>query len=211
MWRVRVIDENQEITPCSGWVSGVSASSCRTLGERARTIWSIFCQNNKPGNSKPGRRPGPRKGKDDPSNRPCRHPSQGRADLRTHGRSLVAAMRARDASTRNDRVERNLLRPLTGFNGQRRANELLRDIARGLSGSSGEHYFHALTRYLVQSLRMDYAFIGELTGEDRQSIVALSFCAHDRIRDNFRYDLRHTPCRDVLHDGPCTYPSEVRN
>jgi len=119
-------------------------------------------------------------------------------------------MRARDASTRNDRVERNLLRPVTGFNGQRRANELLRDIARGLSGSSGEHYFHALTRYLVQSLRMDYAFIGELTGEDRQSIVALSFCAHDRIRDNFRYDLRHTPCRDVLHDGPCTYPSEVR-
>ncbi len=75
--------------------------------------------------------------------------------------------------------------------------DALEDAARGVSSSTGEAFFRSLVEYLSKALRADYAFIGELTGPDQDSIRTIAVCADGQIAPNIEYDLLNTPCANV--------------
>src|SRR4030066_390899 len=74
------------------------------------------------------------------------------------------------------------------------AETLLRDIAAGVSARVGEDFFRSRALYLAKTLGAELAFVGQLTGAERQEIETLSVCRHGRIVENLRYDLAGTPC-----------------
>ncbi len=105
----------------------------------------------------------------------------------------------------------NARRPKSRKKARRGEDELLRNIAAGVSAATGDDFFRSLVRYLAKTLGVDFAFVGELTGEDKQSVNTVSVCTRSKIVDDFRYDLTRTPCENVVTTkGLCTYPQNVQ-
>jgi diguanylate cyclase (GGDEF)-like protein/PAS domain S-box-containing protein len=90
------------------------------------------------------------------------------------------------------------------------AVDLLRDIARGVSAAGRDDFFRSLVLFLARKLDMEYAFVGELIGDDKRQAKTLSVCVGGTIVDNFQYPLYHTPCENVMRQGPCIYSEHVR-
>ena len=49
----------------------------------------------------------------------------------------------------------------------------LRNIAAGVSAATGEAFFRLLTQHLCLALKMDFACIGELQGENRLTVKTI--------------------------------------
>ena len=91
------------------------------------------------------------------------------------------------------------------------AETLLRDIAAGVSARVGEDFFRSLALYLAKTLGAELAFVGQLTGAERQEIETLSVCRHGRIVENLRYDLAGTPCERVVREQRARiYPRDIQ-
>ncbi len=105
------------------------------------------------------------------------------------------------------RPRRRLTPPVSGRNS---SADLLRSIATSSSALYGEHYFHSLTQYLTKTLGMDYAFVGELARDRKETVNVLSACFAGKNTDNFSYSLAGTPCQHIISHGPCTYPRKVQ-
>ncbi|MFQ5611363.1 MAG: response regulator, partial [Anaerolineae bacterium] len=90
------------------------------------------------------------------------------------------------------------------------AQEALRNVAEGVSAKTGEAFFRLLVQYLGKTLEVDYAFIGELADETDDCIKTIAVCAHGEIIDNFEYNLKHTPCEQVVGQRLCYYPQNVQ-
>ncbi len=104
----------------------------------------------------------------------------------------------------------NARRPKSRKKARRGEDELLRNIAAGVSAATGDDFFRSLVRYLAKTLGVDFAYVGELTGEDKQSVNTVSECVRGKIVDNFRYDLANTPCENVVTGDFCIYPRNVQ-
>ncbi len=74
--------------------------------------------------------------------------------------------------------------------------------------ASGEPFFNALARYLAQSLDMDFVCIDRLEG-DSLSARTLAVWCDGRFEDNVTYDLKDTPCGDVVGKAVCCFPASV--
>lgn len=79
-----------------------------------------------------------------------------------------------------------------------------------LSASTGQNFFRSLTRHLATTLGVDFVFVGELTGPDKEQILSLGLYARGKYAENFRYDLAHTPCENVVSKGLCIYRNDVQ-
>ncbi|MEW6330654.1 MAG: PAS domain S-box protein [Pseudomonadota bacterium] len=90
------------------------------------------------------------------------------------------------------------------------ATDLLRSIATSLSALYGERYLHALTRYLTETLGIEYAFIGELARDRKKTMNIVSACREGVTQDNFSYSLIDTPCQHIIDRGASTYPRQVQ-
>ena len=100
----------------------------------------------------------------------------------------------------------------TGFidiSQRKTAEEALRQLASGVSSAAGNDFFHALVRYLVDSLEADYAFVGQLKEGDPNTIRTVAFCDHGKIVNNFEYSMPGSPCETVVGRNVCVYPSGV--
>ena len=89
---------------------------------------------------------------------------------------------------------------------RKKAEEALRLLADELSIESGADFFQAAATGLAKLLNADYAFIGELLG-DEQAIATVGLVTPDGVADNMRYALAGTPCANVMEDGVCVYPA----
>src|SRR5438067_2381098 len=83
----------------------------------------------------------------------------------------------------------------------------LRAIVEGTADSTGEGFFQSLVRHLAAAIGVRYAFVAEFSGEDRARTLA--YWKIDRIALNFEWDLRGTPCEDVVRGSLCHHPSRV--
>ncbi len=91
-----------------------------------------------------------------------------------------------------------------------RGEDALRQIADATSGGAGEAFFRQLVLSLAQTLQMDYAFLGELTPQDR-TIHTIAFCAQGKMQDNFMYGLEGTPCQNVIDRLQfCIHPQQIQ-
>lgn len=90
------------------------------------------------------------------------------------------------------------------------AEDALRAIAEGTASATGDEFFLSLSRHLAAALRVRFAFIGELVNGSGDKVRTLAVWAGDRYADNFQYDLRGTPCENVVGQTLRYYPSDVQ-
>jgi PAS domain S-box-containing protein len=90
---------------------------------------------------------------------------------------------------------------------QRRVEEALRDLVAGTTLPGGEALFGELVLRLARTLRVKYASVAELTGNDR--VRTLARFVDGRLSRNVEYDLAGTPCAGVLDGSVCHIRSGV--
>lgn len=72
----------------------------------------------------------------------------------------------------------------------------------------GEDFFELLARYLAMSLDMDFVCIDRLEGAGLSARTVAVWC-DDHFEDNVTYDLKDTPCGDVVGNNVCCFPASV--
>ena len=92
----------------------------------------------------------------------------------------------------------------------KRSEETISNIARGVSAETGDEFFRTLVQYLANNLGVAFAFIGELSGDANDRIKTIALYALGSRKDNFEYDLKDTPCNNVVGKNLCTYAHNVR-
>jgi len=87
----------------------------------------------------------------------------------------------------------------------------LLEITQGVSAATGEAFFSSLVKHLTQALGVDYAFIGELTGQQRENVKTLAVFDQQNNLDNIEYSLLSTPCQQVIQQQKtCCYPRDIQ-
>ena len=81
-----------------------------------------------------------------------------------------------------------------GISERRRAEAMLANLARGVTAELGDAFFQSLVTHLCRELPADHAFIGEVTGENRDRVRTLAFCRDGAPAPNFEYRLEGSPC-----------------
>jgi PAS domain S-box-containing protein len=76
--------------------------------------------------------------------------------------------------------------------------------------TSGQSFFDMITKQLSTSLKADVVFIGELLYPDQAQIRTASRCINNQIVDNKVYDLKNTPCEEVVGKTACSFPDNVQ-
>ncbi|WP_243383180.1 ATP-binding protein [Geothrix alkalitolerans] len=79
---------------------------------------------------------------------------------------------------------------------------------RGWAGSQLA-FFPALAKFLGEKLEVEYALIDELLPDQRRART-LGLYAAGEILPDLEYDLRGTPCENVMGKTLCCYPSNIR-
>jgi PAS domain S-box-containing protein len=80
-------------------------------------------------------------------------------------------------------------------------------LQRSLSGS-GEDFFNKLARFLATILQMDYVCIDKLES-DSLTATTISVFNDGNIDPNITYDLKETPCGNVVGETICCFPENV--
>jgi PAS domain S-box-containing protein len=93
---------------------------------------------------------------------------------------------------------------------RKRMEEAQEFLSRCGYQSSSEDFFQALARYLAQSLRMDFVCIDRLVGDGLAAQTVAMYC-DGKFEDNVAYDLKDTPCGDVVGQTICCFPKDVRH
>ncbi len=81
---------------------------------------------------------------------------------------------------------------------------ILQAVVEGTAASTGDEYFKTLVRYLADAMGARHAFVTEFTSP--HSIRTIAFWSNGRVAPNIEYDLRNTPCEEVVNGGFCFYP-----
>jgi len=84
---------------------------------------------------------------------------------------------------------------------------LLRSIVAGTATTSGSEFFASLVEHLAAGVGTKYAFIAEFLGDNR--VRTLAFWMGDRIGEDVEWDVRGTPCEDVIGGSLCHHPTGV--
>jgi len=86
----------------------------------------------------------------------------------------------------------------------------LQCAADGVAGVSGEGIFQYLTDHLAKALEVDYALIGQLTGEDLRTVQVIAMTADGQPVAPFEYNLSGTPCEQVIGSRYRHFPDRVQ-
>ncbi|MGD9852876.1 MAG: sigma 54-interacting transcriptional regulator [Nitrospirales bacterium] len=92
----------------------------------------------------------------------------------------------------------------------RKSDFILRLVDEGTASTSGGEFFQALARNLAKALGVRYAFVGQLMAEAGR-VKTLAFWNGEAFRENFEYDLEHSPCQQVLAGEICHFPERVQH
>jgi len=81
-------------------------------------------------------------------------------------------------------------------------------IIKGTLSVVGKDFLRELLINLSKILDLDYAFIGKLN-IDNTKITTINVVNKVDVMDNFEYDLKNTPCDNVIKEGVCCYPKNI--
>jgi PAS domain S-box-containing protein len=84
----------------------------------------------------------------------------------------------------------------------------LRAIVEGTARHTGQEFFQSLVRHLAGAMGTRYALVAEFAGPWRARTMAYWF--RDGIIDNVEWDLRGTPCEEVMRGNLCHHPAGVK-
>ncbi|MDA0269169.1 MAG: response regulator, partial [Cyanobacteria bacterium] len=81
---------------------------------------------------------------------------------------------------------------------RKRQERSLQLILEKTAATTGEDFFHTLSQYLAETLSLKYVILSQCVGACNDRVETLAFWQGDRLGDNFAYDLKGTPCEQVL-------------
>ena len=90
-----------------------------------------------------------------------------------------------------------------------RTDRAFRSIIEGTSTSAGEAFFLSLVTSLTSAFEADFAFVAELN-PDQLSVKTLSTFAFGKVVDNLSYELKGTPCDNVINQRSCYYTTGIQ-
>lgn len=91
-----------------------------------------------------------------------------------------------------------------------RTANIVQKIATGIT-ELGTSFFSSLAYNLGTMLQTDYVIIGQLSGKN--TVQTLAIYDHGEVAENMEYELRNTPCEDIVHSkvDQCMYWGNVVN
>ncbi len=84
----------------------------------------------------------------------------------------------------------------------------LQSVFIGTSTEIGVGFFKSLVKNLAKVLNVKYVLLGELTTNDK--IITHAVWNDNKIINNFEYDLKGTPCENVVNTSTCIYPNNIQ-
>lgn len=90
-----------------------------------------------------------------------------------------------------------------------KAEQALRDIATEFSAVSGLEFFEKVCMYLTKTLKVDFAFVGELL-PNKSTVLVKAGIGKGMPLEQFKYDLADTPCENVIDKDVCAYQSDIQ-
>ncbi len=90
----------------------------------------------------------------------------------------------------------------------RKQLKLINEIVSTDIYNLGGKFFEQIVEKLNDTLSADYTFIGELNSNNTE-IKTISLVNKQGIVDNFTYQLKDTPCENVVGQAPCSYPKDI--
>jgi PAS domain S-box-containing protein len=94
---------------------------------------------------------------------------------------------------------------------RKRTDDAIKTIASAVSSTSGDDFYNDLVTNIAEMFDADFAFIGLLDQHDAMKINTFVFYSHGKIIPNITYDLKGTPCSNVVGKSACTYPNHVQD
>ena len=104
-------------------------------------------------------------------------------------------------------VERNLNKEIAI---REETDKVIRIISEETAGKTGLPFFNHLVVKMSEILDVDYVFTGEWKASNPDLITTFGACYKGKIIENFEYDLKDTPCQNVLNRNICTYPDNLQ-
>ncbi|HYU34938.1 MAG TPA: EAL domain-containing protein [Thermoanaerobaculia bacterium] len=92
---------------------------------------------------------------------------------------------------------------------RKQSEERLRAIVEGTSSTTGAGFLRSLVRHLADALGTRFAFIAEVAGPEGLRARILAFWTGEEYGEPFEYDVRGTPCENVIGRQFCYYPSDA--
>lgn len=86
---------------------------------------------------------------------------------------------------------------------------LLKTIVEGTFAGVGDEFFQSMVKHLAVALQVRYCFIARMDDKARHEAVTIAMWNGERIAENFRYDIRNTPCEHVVDRMMCIYSDNV--
>ena len=93
---------------------------------------------------------------------------------------------------------------------RKRAEDTLQRISEAITPWTGPDFFRTLANHLSDSCQVDYAFIAMVDEGTPWLGRAIAVSRNGHLIDNFSYDLRGTPCEQVVGKSLCHYPTGVQ-
>ena len=103
-------------------------------------------------------------------------------------------------------ANRNLTREIEE---RKRMEGVLMQLAHTVSSSGGDEIFLMLAANIADILKVDFAMIGELSGDRRDRVRTIAVMSGGGKMDNFEYALAGTPCAYVAGKNLCLYQEGV--
>lgn len=88
--------------------------------------------------------------------------------------------------------------------------QILDEVEDLVHGYHGAHFIDDISRYLSNTLKMDYVFIGRIVGEEKKMVQTEAYYQFGRKQPNLQYDLKDTPSDKVVSSSLCYYPQGVQ-
>ncbi len=92
---------------------------------------------------------------------------------------------------------------------RQQAEATLRAIVEGVEAETGGRFFPSLVRHLSAALRVQYAFVSEIS-EDRLRFRTLAVWGRSAFMPNFEVPLAGTPCQSVLNGQMAHHPERLQ-
>ena len=93
---------------------------------------------------------------------------------------------------------------------RQQAEETLRNIAIGVSAATGDEFFRSLLTNVATTFSVDYAFLGELDVSTQDKVKTIAVWIKGAQAANFEYDLKNTPCENVVNKQACVIADSVQ-
>ncbi|MDV2998728.1 MAG: Sensor histidine kinase RcsC [Chroococcopsis gigantea SAG 12.99] len=98
---------------------------------------------------------------------------------------------------------------LTDISERKCLEDAIQQVAEGVSAQTGEIFFRSLVQYLATILVMDFSCLAKLTPDGLRA-ETLAVYGDGKIQPNFQYDLKGTPCANVVAGGICYHPAHIQ-